>query len=111
MKLFAVRTIEGQQPVGFFWVRNLLGLLVAVDNFHDPDACEYKPIRREAAIVWPWLGQWQMGVDVELGDPDAEAAHVERVMVGIDFDGAFDEFISGLAVKRWKPLINPKERS
>ena len=70
MKLFAVRTIEGQQPVGFFWVRNLLGLLIAVDNFHDPDACEYKPIRREAAIVWPELGQWQMGVDVQLADPN-----------------------------------------
>ena len=53
MKLFAVRMIEDQRPVGFFWVRDMHGLLIAVDNHLDPADCEYKSIRKETAVVWP----------------------------------------------------------
>ena len=55
MKLFAVRTIEGQLPVGFFWVNDLTDLRLAVGGVViDPVECEYKPITNDwAAIVWP----------------------------------------------------------
>jgi hypothetical protein len=104
MRLFAVRTVEGQAPVGFFWVRDLFDLLRAVDDICDPSECEYKSIRKRAGLVWEHSEEWQMGVETPYVDPPTEEAELRRVKDGMDFYMALDDFTGGTDVKHWKPL-------
>src|SRR5882757_1780142 len=107
MRLFAVRTVEGQLPVGFFWVRDLFELLIAVDDIYDTGECEYKPISKRSALVWESEAGWQMGVETGDETPPAEEAHLRRVKEGMEFYGALDAFTCGFDVKNWKRLDEP----
>jgi hypothetical protein len=108
MKLFAVRTIDGQQPVGFFWVRGLAQLSTAIDDICDPGICEYKPIQAPGAVVWTSRSQWRMGVENGADDPPSEERHRKLVRANIDFEGALDEYTCGLDVEGWAPMF-PQE--
>jgi hypothetical protein len=107
MKLFAVRTIERQLPVGFFWVNDLADLRLAVGGVViDPVACEYKPITNDwAAIVWPTEKSWRMGIGIFSGadDPHREL-HAARVRRGISFEYGLEDFVAGVDITDWKPL-------
>jgi hypothetical protein len=111
MKLYAVRTIADKHPVGFFVVFDFRGLLVAVDAYVDADECEYKPIRGECGIVWEQPVDWQLGIDLQLEAPDAEAAFDEQVRRGLAFYGAIDRFIGVETIQRWRPLIGPVQEN
>jgi hypothetical protein len=112
MRLFAVRTIEGQRPVGFFWVRDVTELGVTVDDIRDPGTCEYFHIREWGAVVWEGgpKPEWQMGVATGTDDAHAEGAFVELVKVGMHLDGALDHFTGLLDIGPWKAFARPGEQ-
>lgn len=101
MKLFAVRTIEEHEPVGFFWVRGLADLCFRVEDVCDPGQCEYKPITEPGGLVWPDECAWQMGVETGASDPPSEEAHFQLVKAGLDFYGALEDFTVGVDVEGW----------
>jgi hypothetical protein len=107
MKLFAVRTIEGQLSVGFFWVAGLADLRLAVGGVViDPADCEYKPITNDwAAVVWPNEKSWRMGIGIfSSADDPRHELHAARVRRGISFEYGLEPFVTGVDVTGWKPL-------
>jgi hypothetical protein len=108
MRLFAVRAVKNQEPVGFFWVDDLAGLLQMVDETTEPDLCEYKPIAGPGAIIWPGkVDDWKMGMETLPNDfdgGDAEMQH-QSVIAESHFEGALFDFVNGImAIPHWKHL-------
>jgi hypothetical protein len=87
LRLFAVRTIDGKEPVGFFWVR-LTELIDCIDAVCDPKECEYKLIDGPTYICWANKECWKMGVkEISVDDGATEVARDAKVLEGLAFDG------------------------
>lgn len=105
MRLFAVRMIEGQEAVGFFWCEDEFALIDLVDETVEPDQCEYRELTEPSGFAWsakvPAIGIKRFDVSYD-GEP-AAAAEYDELTRNLDpvgeiadyFDSDFDE---------WEPL-------
>jgi hypothetical protein len=125
MKLYAVRSIDDQEPVGFFWEQNLGNLAYTVDDLIDSSECEYLLIEEPAAIVWESTIGWQMGEKdptltstrsldwdrYQLLREEREKTIKATVDFFCDTADAFAPFVCGMdKVDGWKPFVRAKNR-
>ena len=111
MRMFMVRLVENKEPVGLFWAENLERLWWDIDEVTDPGQCEYVPIDRPVAVIWPdpmdgaTIGE-PFEADEATGESsDAEEANLEAVRAGVQWSEAMLDYVMGLLSRsRWKKL-------
>ncbi|MBR1149475.1 hypothetical protein [Bradyrhizobium sp. JYMT SZCCT0428] len=102
LKLFAVRTFDTKEAVGFFWTRDLETLSFMVDAAIDPGTCEYCLIDAPAAVMWlgdaPAMGVEREDIEDQIDDRGA----MKR---GVSFEFALEDVLYGYGeIVSWTEL-------
>lgn len=99
MNLYAVRSTNDKEPVGFYFVRNLDELGLMVDAITDPSECEYLSITKSGAITWPGEVDWKFG------EADDEVDFVKGAQFASEgsSEGLLDVLL-GFNKGTWKPI-------
>jgi hypothetical protein len=92
LKLFAVRTVDNKEAVGFFWTPDLETLSLMIDATTDPGTCEYFLIDTPAAITWPADAP---AIGVERGDVEDEISDRDALARGASFEFGLEDVLFG----------------
>lgn len=109
MRLFAVRLMEHQQAVGFFWAPDRVALWWMVDSVCDPGLCEFVRVRDRAALVWNGktslrFADRNLHADNEDDNGDRWERKHRRHKGEMSFEYALEDFIFGFKTGDWEKL-------
>lgn len=102
MKLYAVRLIEDQQAVGFFWATDDQSLVAMVDCVVEPDHCEFQQVHEDGALVWE-SATTTLGVDRSHLSDDERSEQERKLGSGITPLRALEDFFYD-EVELWTPM-------
>src|SRR5262252_8398018 len=106
MKLYAIRMIKDQQPVGIYWADGVEDLADSCDETAPPRLCEYVEIDKPGAVIFAGECGWQMGINCGESASDVEERAADIHNSGeIVFADSLNEVLFD-RVEGWRPFGN-----